>query len=250
LTMHDVTSMDLVDQVDALYDRVTAVMSTRVDTARQAMDILHETRGLLASGEPRDVHTAERKINEVKMMLRRAERTGRWAQTYGWALFVYEVLFILVFVAALVLDRDLARWLKGAVWAHATAAELAELPRTVSAVYAPWNCMLWGGLGGAIGAMFSLLWHASEVGDFDKQYTLWYVVQPFSGMVLGSLVYLAIAVAVAFAAAVSGASTSGQTLNMGGYWLPALAACLAGFRQKSVFRIVEKLLPTGDAPRK
>ena len=250
LTIDDPTSLELVGQVDILYDRVATSMSTRVEPARQAMDMLHEARGLLASGDLSDMHAAERQLNEVKMMLLRAERIGKWSQTYGWGLFIYEVLFVLVLVAALMFEWDIANWLGASVTPHAIGEKLTEVPKTISSVYPPWSSMLWGGLGGAVAAMFSLRWHVAELNDFDRRYTVWYVVQPFSGMMLGGIVYLAMAIAVAVAGVMSGASVDAQPGELASYWIPSLAACLAGFRQESVFKMVERLLPSFDPDSK
>jgi hypothetical protein len=244
LTFDDPTTAELVRQVNVLYDRVAATMTTKVEMARQAMDLLQEARGLLASGEPSDVHAAERKLNEVKMMLLRVERIGQWSQTYGWGLFIYEIFFILVFLAALVYDRNIAAWFGGSAASGTTVDGLTQIPKAISAAYPPWSSMVWGGLGGAVAAIFSLQKHVAELSDFDRRYTVWYVVQPFSGMMLGSVVYLAMVITLGIAGLMSGAPGDAQPGELASYWIPSLVACLAGFRQKYVFAIVEKLLPS------
>jgi hypothetical protein len=244
VTFDDPISSELVGQVDTLYNRVATSMSTSVEPAKQAMDMLHEARGLLASGDLRDMHRAERQLNEVKMMLDRTERIGTWSQTYGWGLFIYEVLFILVLAAALMFERDIASLFGASVTPHAIGENLTDVPNAISSVYPSWNSMLWGGLGGAMAAMLSLRWHVAELNDFDRRYVVWYVVQPFSGMMLGGIIYLAMAIAVSVAGIISGAAADAQPGALARYWIPSLAACLAGFRQESVFKIVERLLPS------
>lgn len=246
LLIDDPISLELVGQVDTLYDRVATSMTTTVEPARQAMDMLHEARGLLASGDLSDMHMAERQLNEVKMILLRAERTGKWSQTYGWGLFIYEVLFILVLVAALMFERDIANWFGASVAPHSIGEKLIEVPKTISSFYPPWSSMLWGGLGGAVAAMFSLRWHVAELNDFDRRYLVWYIVQPFSGMMLGGIIYLAMAITISVAGIISGASADAQPGELASYWIPSLAAFLAGFRQESVFKMVERLLPSPD----
>ena len=247
LTYDDPVTLELIQQVDVLYDRVAISMSTNIEAARLAMDLLHEARGLLASGEPRDVHAAERRLNEVKARLHQVERIGRWSQTYGWGLFVYEILFILAFLAALVYDRNIASWLGSATASGLSGGEgLSQIPKAISAAYPPWSSMLWGGLGGAVAAIFSLQRHVAELSDFDRRYTVSYLIQPFSGMMLGSVVYLIMAILLGLAGLMSGASGDAHPGELASYWIPSLIACLAGFRQKYAFDIVEKFLPSSD----
>ena len=246
LTYDDPAALALIAQVDVLYDRVAISMSTNIDAARVAMDLLHEARGLLASGEPSDLHAAERRLNEVKARLHQVERVGRWSQTYGWGLFIYEIAFILLFLAALVYDRNLASLLSssGSSALSGGAEGLSQIPRAISAAFPPWSSMLWGGLGGAVAAIFSLQRHVAELSDFDRRYTVWYLIQPFSGMMLGGVVYLAMVILLGLAGLMSGASSDARPGELATYWIPSLVACLAGFRQKYAFDIVEKFLPS------
>ncbi|MBN1667597.1 MAG: hypothetical protein JW862_10930 [Anaerolineales bacterium] len=50
--------------------------------------------------------------------------------------------------------------------------------------------MLWGGLGGVVGALFALKQHVSEDQDFDPQHTMWYIISPPMGIAVAAGVYL------------------------------------------------------------
>ena len=51
-----------------------------------------------------------------------------------------------------------------------------------------WNAMMWGGIGGVVGALYSLHWHVAIRQDFKKYYSMSYIVQPIMGLILGELV--------------------------------------------------------------
>ena len=67
------------------------------------------------------------------------------------------------------------------------------------------STMFWGGVGGVIGALRALIKHTSQEQDFDKQHSLWYLISPLMGAVLGSIIYLVMSVGVI--AITSGTST-------------------------------------------
>jgi hypothetical protein len=107
-----------------------------------------------------------------------------------------------------------------------------------------WNTLMWGGIGGVIGALYALWWHVSDQQDFDRQYMMWYLVQPIMGVVLGGIVFLLL--------------TGGFLLlqikpsdpNAGARLLPYLVAVLAGFRQNFIYNQLDRLIglfaPSGN----
>ena len=95
---------------------------------------------------------------------------------------------------------------------------------------------MWGGLGGVIGALYSLYWHVAKVRDFDKQYTMWYIVQPVIGLLLGALVYLLIGPGVLTARGVMESETVALS------FFPYAVACIAGFRQRFVLEMIDRVI--------
>jgi len=93
--------------------------------------------------------------------------------------------------------------------------------------------MIWGGIGGVLGAFFTLCWHVVELQDFDRRFNLWYILQPIMGSVLGAFIYLVL-MSVMLALRADIASAAG--------WFPAALACLCGFRQKYIFDWLDKLM--------
>ena len=174
------TASRLSEEVFVLYDRISRPAIARADVTQRCLDGLSEARNLLLLGDPGNLNLAERRVNQVKYAINRVDQTNRWGKSYGWTLFGFELAALALVVVALLLDQRLAWSISMALGSAAPAASMAEL-------FGPWNMMLWGAIGGIIGALYSLHWHVSVQQDFDRQYTLWYVVQPFMGFVFGGL---------------------------------------------------------------
>ena len=230
---------NLLQQTDRLYEQVSTSLSTREELARESMDLLSEARDLLLLGDASDFNLAERRVNEVRMTLSRVQQTRRWSNTYGWGLFIYEMALFVVFVVALLFDQHIAEWISLMTGTYTVVNGVAELTKTMSAIFPPWNTMLWGGIGGVVGALYSLHWHVAELQDFDKQYSLWYVVQPLMGLILGGIIHLVIVTGLLALIPVSDPS-AGPAIAV--QWFPALVACLAGFRQKFTYELLDNVM--------
>ena len=61
---------------------------------------------------------------------------------------------------AIIFDRGLAQWFGVMTGAGAATPSM-------SVIFPPWSTMLWGGIGGIVGALYSLHWHVAELQDFD-----------------------------------------------------------------------------------
>lgn len=235
----DQAFVDLLAQINALYEQVTASLSTREELARRAMDLLSEARDLLLLGEASDFNLAERRLNEVRIILKRVQQTRRWANTYGWGLFAYEMALFGIFIAVLLFDQHIAEWISMMTGTYTVVNGVAQLTKSMSLIFPPWSTMIWGGIGGVVGALYSLHWHVAELQDFDKQYSLWYVVQPLMGLILGGIIHL---VVVTGLLALIPATDSGGGPAIALQWFPALVACLAGFRQKFAYEFLDSVM--------
>jgi hypothetical protein len=215
------------NKITELYDTVPDVLCTDENLGR-ALGLLHETQDILME-TPRQFDVAKYKVGLVQGMVRKRVNTSRWANTYGWAAFVYEMIWLVFLVSALVLSPGMADWV----------AEINGTTQTVDSekFSMMWNTIVWGGFGGVIGALYSLYWHAAKVKDFDKQYFMWYIVQPVIGLLLGGLVYLIIGAGLM--AALAGAVTESLTIR------PLFAyavACIAGFRQRFILEMIDRII--------
>lgn len=230
---------DLLLEVDVLYERITASLSTRPDLARRSMDLLSEARDLLLLGNAGDYNLAERRVNEARATLNQVELTRRWGNTYGWGLFSYEVILFVAFVVALLFDQHIAEWISLMTGTYTVTDGVAQLTQSMALIFPPWNTMLWGGIGGVVGALYSLHWHVAELQDFDRQYSLWYVVQPLMGVILGGIIHLVIVTGLLALVPVGSRAVDTAVATQ---WFPALVACLAGFRQKFTYELLDSIM--------
>ena len=211
-------------ELDILYQRVTKELSTRSELLEKVTGLLQGARQALLNG-PAGVTEAEKLIREAQSVLKRHEDSRQWSSSYGTLILGYEFLFFLAFVAVLAFDRPLALW--AGTWTGVTSA------LSMRDILPFWDTMIWGGIGGVLGALYSLYWHVTELQDFDRQYNMWYVVQPIMGGMLGAFIYLIV---------VSGMLAMHSTVSTTSTWFPSAVACLCGFRQKFIFELLDKLM--------
>ena len=211
-------------EVDLLYAQMTREMGGRREPFDAVADLLQKARAALLRG-PAGVAEAEKLVRQAQGLLRLKEDQRRWAASYGAGILGYEMLFFLCFAGLLAFDRPLAAWV-GVLTNVAGAMSMRD-------ILPFWDPMIWGGIGGVLGALYSLHWHVAELQDFDRQYNMWYVVQPIMGAMLGALIYaLFLAGLLALRSPIPPASA----------WLPSALACLAAFRQKFILELLDKLV--------
>lgn len=223
-------------RIVALYEEVpkTLVNDELQDEALQllqcAQDILME--------KPRQFDVAQYKVGQVQSILTRRRQTIRWTNTYGWLTFLYEGIW--VFILAV-----------GIFYAPAIVASITVTfgaAESLVSVEQLWNTATWGGVGGVLGALYSLYWHAAKVKDFDKQYLMWYVVQPVIGLIIGATLH--VIVGAGFLTLIGEpAVTQGTPLRLFPYALAVVAAFRQRFILELVDRVVQFVTRTGDVAK-
>jgi hypothetical protein len=213
------------DETLALYEDVPDILAGDDNQAR-ALRLLQEAQDLLLE-KPRQFDVARYKVGQVHTLVSWRRNVNRWSNTYGSGVFVYEI----VWIAALI-------WgIFGAAAIVDAIVDLAGGEPSVAGLLDLWSTMMWGSLGGVIGAFYSLYWHVAKVRDFDKQYTMWYIVQPVIGLLLGALVHLLIGSGFLTARGVTeGSETVALSL------FPYAVACIAGFRQRFILEIIDRVI--------
>ena len=211
-------------EIDALYQQMTREIGSRTEFTQDVADRLKGAREALLAG-PAGIAEAESLVMQAQGMLKRREDSRRWGSSYGALILGYEFLFFLAFVAVLAFEQPLAAW-AGSITGVAGATALRD-------ILPFWDTMIWGGMGGVLGALYSLHWHVTEKQDFDRQFNMWYVVQPVMGAMLGAFVYLIV---------LSGMLAMNTTTSIASTWFPSAVACLFGFRQKFIFELLDKLM--------
>ena len=213
------------DEVTGLYRDVPEVLCTD-ELQDDALQLLQEAQDILME-KPRQFDVAQYKVGQVRSIVIRRQNTVRWTNTYGWGTFIYEALWIVLLGAAILFAPSVVNWVESTVGASASYISVADL----------WNTAAWGSVGGVLGALYSLYWHAAKVKDFDKQYLMWYVVQPVIGVIIGALVYVIIGAGFI---TLIGETASGQQTPL--QLFPYAVACIAGFRQRFILEVVDRMI--------
>ncbi|MBN1639969.1 MAG: hypothetical protein JXA09_01945 [Anaerolineae bacterium] len=213
------------DQITVLYREVPIALSAH-PLQDEALQLLQEAQDILIK-RPREFDLAQYKVGQVHSIVVRRKNTARWTSSYGWATLLYEVFWVAVLAHGILLAPYYVSQIEAAIGGAERYVSIGQL----------WNCAAWGGVGGVLGALYSLYWHAAKVKDFDKQYVMWYVVQPLIGLIIGALVYAI--VDAGFLSLVSG-STPAQELTIKAF--PYTLACIAAFRQRFILEIVDRLI--------
>ncbi len=224
---------ELEKEIDELYNNVPSVLAGSKSTMDDALLALHDARALLWTSPERLVD-AEYKVKYVRSMLERNRLSEGWGRTYGRRLLVYELGWLILFLAGFLIVQlgqgNIAAWVTFLIGSAAAMYVAFLTPFLVS--------LMWGGIGGVVGALYSLWWHVSEVQDFDRRYIMWYLVQPIMGFVLGGIVYLIIG--SGFLALQGTVPSAKETIGV--QLFPALVAVLGGFRQKFVYELLERII--------
>ncbi|MCS7286837.1 MAG: hypothetical protein RMK30_07805 [Anaerolineae bacterium] len=221
--------LELASEIDELYKIIVAELSTREKLAEKALSLLQEARDTLLE-DPRNYDVAELKVHQARTILQRVRDSRTWGSTYGVRLLAYELAWLAVLLALLIFEKPIAVGLSS-LW------QVTSTITGMTMLFPMWTTMLWGGIGGVVGALYSLHWHVSVLQDFDKNHWMYYVVHPIMGIILGGIIYL-IASAGFLAMGADVTRLNEEQLR----WLPALIACLAGFRQKFAYELLDRIM--------
>ncbi|RLC78751.1 MAG: hypothetical protein DRI61_09305 [Chloroflexi bacterium] len=219
---------DLFNDIEELYKQVTEEISAS-EQVEEALSLLMEARNTLIE-KPEEFEKAEYNINKVKALLNRIKNCRTWGAIYGTRIFLYEVGWFVLLLVLMIFEKPIASLL-APIW------KISSPVTGMREVFPMWITMIWGGIGGVVGALYSLYWHVAVRQDYNKYYNMYYVVQPVMGIILGGLIHLIVSAGfLAMGAQVTGLSEENIQ------WLPALIACLAGFRQKFAYEMLDKLM--------
>ncbi|MER3467177.1 MAG: hypothetical protein C4312_00805, partial [Thermoflexus sp.] len=198
-----------------LYRRIANGAIPDPSTADQALAWLKQAREALLTPEGYD--EAEYYYSLAYTRYAIARRLWRWSYTYGLFVFLWGLA-----------------WLGAYLWALTAG-------RGYSAQVVPpgyegiWEPIMWGGLGGVCGIFYSLYWHVAIKRDFDRQYVMWYLVQPLLGSMIGMIIYMVITV---------GFLTVQGTPNPANPLFMYLIAFVAGFRQRFFLELIDRIVQT------
>lgn len=165
-------------RMEELWERLNTVTRTinnkiqSLEVARQLYEqVKFARRELIAGREHFD--EAERYVNEVEYRASHATTVMSWSFLLGVLIFVYEIGIAVGLVYILFVLLGEAAWMEGSSRMTYIAAS-----------------MVFGSLGGVIGASFSLVKHVAVDQDFEWQHSQWYFASPVMGAGVGLVVYM------------------------------------------------------------
>jgi hypothetical protein len=216
-----------------LYDDVPRIL-VHDELQDEALQLLQAAQDILME-RPRQFDVAKYKVGQVESILMRRRQTTVWTNTYGWLTFLYEAAWVVVLSGAIFYAPAIVTSITSSFGASESLISLEQL----------WNTAVWGGVGGVLGALYSLYWHAAKVKDFDKQYVMWYVVQPVIGLIIGASLHVIIG--AGFLTLIGEpAVEQGTPLRL----FPYALAVIAAFRQRFILEVVDRVIQfvtrTGD----
>ncbi|MCS7251309.1 MAG: hypothetical protein NZ572_02555 [Thermoflexus sp.] len=202
-------------QIDELYRRIASGAIPDAGTSEQALAWLKQAREALLSPEGYDEAEYYYSLAQTRYAI--ARRLWRWSYTYGLFVFFWGIAWLGLYLWALTDGRGYSA-------------------RVVPPGYEGiWEPMMWGGLGGVCGIFYSLYWHVAIKRDFDRQYVMWYLVQPLLGSMIGMIIYMIITVGFL---TIQGVPTPANPLFM------YLLAFIAGFRQRFFLELIDRIVQT------
>jgi hypothetical protein len=232
---------ELHSQIDELYRDIPINLSNRPDISSQALSLLRQARTILLE-KPQDFVEAEYKVRQAYLLYNRIENAEKWGEHYGWRVFWYElivlVLFVFSFLGLLAYSTEFSTFLARLVG--------SQTPNQgVFTAVGFWATFVWGGIGGVVGALYILWTHVSERQDFERQHVMWYIIQPIMGLILGGVTFLIIYTGLLSLQATQPAATA---LAREVQLFPCLIAFIAGFRPQFVFSLLTKIIKIINPP--
>jgi hypothetical protein len=159
-------------------DRAQKLIQERVKAlgiARELLDLIQAARNEILAGKDH-YEEAERFINEVEYRVELSGKMGEWTKVYGLPLLIYEVIWAAISFAVMF------------YWMNWAGYSIFQEGSTDFAYFV--GCMMWGGIGGVIGALISLVKHIAIDQDFDRQHIMWYISSPIVGYGVGAVIFL------------------------------------------------------------
>ena len=187
-----------------------------LDIARGLLDQIKYARSYLLAGR-QYFEEAERHVNEVEFRAYQNFTSRKWSTSYGVPILIFEIVcavaLVLLFIGLSTAPPD--------TFTGDLAGMLAA--------------MIWGGLGGVVGAWLALIKHTSQEQDFDRQHTLWYINSPFMGALIGAFIYW-----IMRAGLIS--LTAGEVKTIDSPYIIYILAWLAGYQHNVFTSIVKRIL--------
>jgi len=228
---------ELYDRISQFYKDVpTKLAAAGLQSERnEALLLLSEARDIVLE-DPRQFDEAEHKVSQVEGIVAQAENVAKWSGYYGNRLIAYLSTWFFLLLAGILFYNPIAGWLEGLT----SGDSAGTLPVQLSSLA---FTMLWGSLGGVLGGFYSLWRYVAEKQTFDKQYTIWYTLQPISGLLIGAMVHAVVMTGfLSMFNQAAGAEVPSAQESEAVFWFPALIALALGFRQNFALALLDRVI--------
>jgi hypothetical protein len=212
------------DEIVRLYDVVSTELSDNNEDVSFALKALTEAHDIVLE-DIRQFDEALYRVALVKTMLVRRQNLRKWSYSWGSFVFFYGIFWLVLFVTAIVFTGNI----------NTAVGTVAGQSGGLAAARSAWYSALAGGIGGIIGILYSLYWRVAVKQNFDRQYMMYYLVQPIMGFFLGAITHLIIT--VGFLTFNASGVTSEITVI-----LQMVIGFVAGFRQRVVYELIDKIV--------
>lgn len=189
---------------------------TTLYIAQPLLDHIQMAQEQLIAGKD-NYEQAKRHIDEVEYRLQLSLKLETWSRTIILPIFIYLGFWFISLATVLLM-----------------LAEQLFAPQFSYTTYLI-GSMIWGGIGGTIGALLPLIKHFSEYQDFSKQHTWWYYASPFLGTAMGAIIYLFVS---------TGALSIVESKNISFPMIIYIFAGLSGYQHNIFTNLVKRMLKT------
>ena len=219
-------------EISDLYQGVTDQVGENEDIATDCYNQLLKARDIVLRRDAARIPQAEYYLEQVQARLKRVAESRRGAHKYAWLITLWGFLWGFVYLALLILLNHR--------WFHDLIAPVGLEP-VVGSLDIFLRAMVWGGIGGVVAVLYSLLRHVSQR-DFDPQYNLTYVAKPFLGLVLGATVYMSFQLLLTLSLLPSGLQADSGTLTTVTPWIVYPLAWASGFKENLIFDLLDRAI--------
>jgi hypothetical protein len=214
------------------YDRI---LQDNVSVSQPITDwcqnMLAEARTIVLNLQIEKLAKAEWDVEQVRARLDRAAESRKQANRFAWPIIIWGVIWFVAFVY-LIFNTTLVLQLLNVT---SRSDELLNPEIFMQSLF-------FGGIGGVAAVFYHLFKYMPER-NFDSQYVLSYFGKPIMGMILGSIIYLALFGARFVGLAVFGSQQVGTDLT-GLKFVVWVFAIATGFKENLAFDMLNRVIKT------
>lgn len=198
----------------------------QVKLASYLLQLLEQARNQILGGKA-NYEEAERLLSIVEHRIAFNRRMAQTSRKFGSLLLGYELAWM-VFLAVTFVIVNMTPLLSG-------LQPLEAFPSIRISHF--FNSIIWGAMGGVVGALYALWTHIADKQDFDPQYNIWYITNPILGVGIGAFVFLIIQAGFL---SMTGGSSGNEPITSAA--VIYVFAWVCGFKQNVVYELVRRIL--------